>query len=92
MPGVALSTIITITILLLTSFAVEWQQRWHPLAMAGFCVFYGWYLLYDTMEMLGDRQKHKIEPDDYVFASFVVYLDFLTCWIECLRVAGARSS
>jgi FtsH-binding integral membrane protein len=91
MPGVALSSIITIGILLLSSFAVKWQQPWHPLAITAWCVFFAWYLLYDVMEMLGKSQKHKIEQNDYVFASFVVYLDFLTCWMECLRAFGESS-
>ena len=54
-PGVIISGCVSIIIMLLSSFCVSWDKGWHPLALIAVCTFYGWYLLYDTMEMVGDR-------------------------------------
>lgn len=46
---------------------------------------YGVYLIYDTQLILG-KMEFKFEIDDYILASFMLYIDIINLFLELLRI------
>ena len=54
-----------------------------------YCVFgiilFGWYLLYDTQLILGNKQN-SFDYDDYILASFQLYTDIISLFLKILEL------
>lgn len=63
----------------------------HILLSTLWIILLGFYLIYDTQLILGNHER-KISEDDYILASFMLYVDIITMFIEILRLLGLLSN
>ncbi|KAJ8272578.1 hypothetical protein GJAV_G00090870 [Gymnothorax javanicus] len=54
-------------------------------------LFYSVFLAVDTQLVMG-RQKYSLDPEEYVFASLILYLDIITIFLYLLILFGGSSS
>ena len=49
------------------------------------CVFYGFYIIYDTQLIVGGR-KHELSYDDYIIGALMLYVDIIGLFLELLEL------
>jgi len=56
----------------------------------GAAILFGIYLIFDTQLILGNNDV-KMETDDYIFASMMLYIDIIQIFSQILKILGNRS-
>lgn len=51
-------------------------------------LLFSFYLIYDTQLMM-DKGKHSISPEEYIFAALSLYLDIINIFMYILTIIGA---
>jgi FtsH-binding integral membrane protein len=52
-----------------------------------FVILFGAYLIYDTQMIIGNK-NHDISIDDYMLASFLLYVDIINLFLNLLQLMG----
>ena len=78
--------ILGMTVFLLAIFAMFTSNPIVHVLISSFWVFiFGIYLVYDTQLILGNGEL-KLTVDDYIWASFMLYLDIINIFINLLQI------
>jgi len=87
-PGIIVSACISFTAILIASGQHQWTSLLQPATILLTTDFYAYYLLYDTVQIVGENRKHNLNLDDFVAASLLFWLDLLSCLCEYCQLCG----
>jgi protein lifeguard len=83
--------IIGMGVLLFSLFAMFTNNKIvHVVLSTVFVILFGVYLVYDTQLILGNGEL-KLTVDDYILASFMLYLDIVNLFINLLQILNIIS-
>ena len=68
------------------------KARWYVILVSGFgSVLYGFFIVYDTQLILGTKAA-QFSIDDYILASFTLYIDIVGLFLQLLELIQALTS
>ena len=59
--------------------------------VAGALIF-SLYIIYDTQLMMGGKHKYALDPEEYIFASLMIYLDVINLFRYILIIVASSRS
>jgi len=64
-------------------------NRSHAFYSCMFCIMFGFYIVYDTHQIMGGGH-HEIDSEDYIIASMIIYLDIINLFLHVLKLMGEK--
>jgi FtsH-binding integral membrane protein len=78
--------ILSVVLLVLTIFSIFTDNPFINILICSFGIFvFGFYLIYDTQLIL-DNKTNSLSSEDYILASFVLYLDIINLFLYILEL------
>ncbi len=53
-------------------------------------LMFSFFIVYDMQLIAGGKHHHQFSPDDYIYASFVLYLDIINLFLKVLQLLGRK--
>ena len=68
------------------------KAKWYVILLSGFgAMLYGFFIVYDTQLILGTKAA-EFSIDDYILASFTLYVDIVGLFLQLLELIKALTS
>jgi len=61
------------------------------IGVAGALIF-SLYIIYDTQMMMGGKHEYALDPEEYIFASLMIYLDVINLFLYILMIVRGSGS
>jgi FtsH-binding integral membrane protein len=53
-------------------------------------IVFSFFIVFDMQMIVGGKHAHQFTPDDYIYASFVLYLDIINLFLKVLQMLGRK--